>query len=214
MYFINDAVELLIDRTYSFDEFLIHIEYVDLTQQELSTVNFSRLFDRVSNNNNLDDINIQIKILNKLIEKDLDLNHIPKNNQFAYGHILLRSCRPELIRIALDNGFRFNSYTTQPKWHSLELIQLNYMSVGSNKKELLDIISTQLEKGINLSETNAQDFLNKLNRGYVSIGWLDLYNTYINDDYLGKYFVKHSDIIIKNNFLNLISKETQDIFIF
>lgn len=216
----NSTVEYILDTHVNDDITLIisNMSMVDFEDNELSTTNFGKLFTGLSYNTPvaLNDVNNQLKLLKMIVSQGLILNVKPSGDSgnFSYGHMLMRSGAPELITFALKNGFMFNYYTSKPLWHSLELLQLNYLGQKVDKVGLLKIIADQLKKGVDLSKTDTEDFLAKLDRHFKSVGWKELIDLYKNDPYMSKYFDAHLDLIIKKEFFNLISKEAVDIFIF
>lgn len=208
---INDEVETALDLSYSVDDLMFRLEYLDFSDNKLSSTNFSNFFDRLDRYSYLKNEQDQIKVLTKVLDNGLDLNSI--ESQFSYGHLIIRSGTVGLIDFVLEKGFTFDSYTSN-NWHSLELIQLNYFSFKTDKPRMLGIIKKQLNGGINLSKSDPKDLFSKLNRHNKNDGWKELFDLYMSDSYMTKYISDNYDIIIKNELYSLISVEAKDIFIF
>ncbi len=215
---IDDTIEHILDTCDNddFDFFLNQMSWIDFSENDLSIINTSKLFDRPNSGTikPLKNVDNQLKVLDMIVSDGLNLNSRQKNGSFAYGLQLMRSSTPKLIRYALDHGFKFNQYSENPVWHSLELLQLNYLSPNAEKSELLEIISEQLKKGVDLDKSDPGDFFMKLNSRATSAGWNKLIELYNKDTYMNNYFEKHLDLIIKKEYFNIIPKDAIDIFVF
>lgn len=215
---VDDEVEYILysNENLDLDHLMLKLSWIDFSENDLSITNFARLFDRPNQDTlpALQDVNNQLKVFDSIVSSGLKLDSKQKGGSFTYGHQVMRSGASKLVEYALSHKFTFNQYTDNPCWHSLELLQMNYLSVNSEKPELLDIISKQLKKGVNLDKTAPEDFFLKLNSRSKSEGWGDLIELYRNDDFMKKYFNEHTNLIIKKEFFNLIPKDALDIFVF
>lgn len=209
---INRETEDALDSSYNMDDIIFKLEYLDFSDNKLSSSNFTNLFDGFGRYPFIKDESDKLKVLKKVVKQGLNLNALG-SEQFSYGHILMRQGTDKLIDFAFSKGFDFDSYTTN-NWHSLELIQLNYFAQKADKDKFKQIINTQLAKGIDLSKTDPVDFFTKLNRHHKSEKWNDLVELYRNDSYMNNYFSKHVDVIVKHELFHLIPSEAADIFIF
>ncbi len=214
---IDDELDHILYGEYvnDFDQFFIQMSWLDFSDN-MSITSFSRLFDRPNSStiHALKDVNHQLKLLDLVVSSGLDFNSKQKGGSFMYGHQVMRSGSYQTIKYTLDNGFKFNQYTDNPVWHSLELLHMNYLSNNPDRPVLLDIIKGQLGKGVDLSKSDPTDFFMKLNGRYRAEGWKDLIALYRNDPYIRSYFNDHTNLMIKKEFFNLVPKEAVDIFIF
>jgi len=148
-----------------------------------------------------------------MMELGFDLNTNINKMTFSYGQLIIRGSVPELVQFALDSGFEFNSYTSNG-WHSLELLQLNYLFAKDGDPKMLKIIENQLAKGVDLSKSNPADFFKKLHSHSESKGFDELMAVYRKDEYMKEYIKKNTGLIIQSKFDSIIPKEVQDIFLF
>jgi len=210
---LNYHLEMLLESSNDINDVIFQIDFMNFENDNLSLEIFVKIIDSFLSFPIVKQVENQSAIVKKMIERGLNLNIYPTKSSFSYGHLVMRHSPYELVQLALDSGFKFNSYTTN-KWHSLELLQINCLGLNDEKPELLNIIENQLKKGIDLSKSNPTDFFKKLDQGKKNKGWFKLIDIYLADKYMKKFIIKNINIIADNNLLEYISKDIKDIFLF
>lgn len=206
---ISDEIEYAVENSASLEIFLQELHFYDLSKTPISPTLYYNMLMSNNNYSIITNVNDRIRILETMVEEGFDFNEYPTN--FNYGQSMVRSGEVKLIEFILDNGFKFNSYTKE-NWHSLRLIHFNYF--GNDQKPIRDIIKKELDKGIDLSKENPDDFLSQLSRNSNNLGWDELIDLYLKYDFMVEFFNDNVEIVVREKMFDLVFNEVRDIFLF